>query len=260
MSWKGESEPNIKYCLGRTVGLVQRFTTTQNLDTIDGEPMEFEWNIFPPFTTLQLVDEVQKFINKMIDPDGQGDGSQRHVRNRRRRTREGPEPACVQTPFPRRWHTQGEKDELTSCRGTVLSAWQKPPVRRKGGRDGLPAKGKWPPRGMGTTVLTYPGSARRYQARLVKTVKIQVRWAAPHPRQDPRLPGVVTHSRLKRATSVRPRVGIVLEDGSKVAIDWVTGRSYSSARRRLHVQSGQRKGRKGAAVPNPSVAVRDRGH
>ena len=24
MSWKGESEPNIKYCLGRTVGLVQR--------------------------------------------------------------------------------------------------------------------------------------------------------------------------------------------------------------------------------------------
>ena len=30
MSWKGESEPNIKYCLGRTVGVVQRFTTRQN--------------------------------------------------------------------------------------------------------------------------------------------------------------------------------------------------------------------------------------
>ena len=30
MSWKGESEPSIKYCLGRTVGLVQRFTTIQN--------------------------------------------------------------------------------------------------------------------------------------------------------------------------------------------------------------------------------------
>ena len=25
------------------------------LDKIDGEPMEFEWNIFPGFTTLQLV-------------------------------------------------------------------------------------------------------------------------------------------------------------------------------------------------------------
>ena len=36
------------------------------------------------------------------------------------------------------WHTQGVKDELTSCRGTILSAWQKPPVRRKGGRAGLP--------------------------------------------------------------------------------------------------------------------------
>ena len=40
----------------------------RTLDTIDGEPMEFEWNIFPGFTTLQLVDEVQKFMNKMSDP------------------------------------------------------------------------------------------------------------------------------------------------------------------------------------------------
>ena len=27
----------------------------RTLDTFDGEPMEFEWNIFPGFTTLQLV-------------------------------------------------------------------------------------------------------------------------------------------------------------------------------------------------------------
>ena len=31
--------------------------------------------------------------------DGQGDGIPKAVRNRRRRTREGPEPARVQTPF-----------------------------------------------------------------------------------------------------------------------------------------------------------------
>ena len=49
------------------------------------------------------------------------------------------------------WHTQGGKDELTSCRGTVQSAWQKPPVRRKGGRAWLHPK------------------------RLVKTVNIQVK-------------------------------------------------------------------------------------
>ena len=31
--------------------------------------MEFEWNIFPGFTTLQLVHEVQKFMNKMGEPE-----------------------------------------------------------------------------------------------------------------------------------------------------------------------------------------------
>ena len=94
----------------------------------------------------------------------------------------------------------------------------------------------------------------------MKTVNIQVKWTAALPGQDRRLQGVLPHSALQRATSVRSRVGIVLEDGSGVAIDFVTRRSYSSARRRLDVQSGQRKGRKGAALPYPSVAVRDRGH
>ena len=40
----------------------------RTLDTFDGEPMQFEWNIFPGFTTLQLVQEVQKFLNEMGDP------------------------------------------------------------------------------------------------------------------------------------------------------------------------------------------------
>ena len=40
----------------------------RTLDTIDGEPMEFEWNIFPGITMLQLVDKVQELINKMGDP------------------------------------------------------------------------------------------------------------------------------------------------------------------------------------------------
>ena len=39
------------------------------LDTIDGEPIEFEWNIFPGFTTLELVREVQKFMSKMGEPE-----------------------------------------------------------------------------------------------------------------------------------------------------------------------------------------------
>ena len=34
------------------------------LDRIDGEPMEFEWNIFPGFTALQLCHKVQEFLSK----------------------------------------------------------------------------------------------------------------------------------------------------------------------------------------------------
>ena len=40
----------------------------RTLDTIDGEPMEFEWNIFTGFTTLQLINKVHEFMTKMGDP------------------------------------------------------------------------------------------------------------------------------------------------------------------------------------------------
>ena len=53
------------HCLGRQIDVVQKFTTIQSFDTIDGEPMEFEWNIFPGFTTLQLWHKVQEFLSKL---------------------------------------------------------------------------------------------------------------------------------------------------------------------------------------------------
>ena len=37
----------------------------RNLDRIDGEPMEFEWNIFPGFTTLQLCHKVQESLSRL---------------------------------------------------------------------------------------------------------------------------------------------------------------------------------------------------
>ena len=37
------------------------------LDTTDGEPMEFKWNIVTGFTTLQLCNKVQQFMSKMSD-------------------------------------------------------------------------------------------------------------------------------------------------------------------------------------------------
>ena len=40
------------------------------LDTNDGEPLEFEWNIFQGYTTLQLCNKVQEFMSKMsIQPE-----------------------------------------------------------------------------------------------------------------------------------------------------------------------------------------------
>ena len=41
----------------------------RTLDTIDGEPVEFEWNMFPGSTTLELVREVQKLMSKMGEPE-----------------------------------------------------------------------------------------------------------------------------------------------------------------------------------------------
>ena len=146
------------------------------------------------FFTEPDDDEFEHTHEKRSWPGGWG--PPRHASNKRWRTREGPEPACVQTLFM----------GVARAGGRTVNR-QAPPIQE------------------------------------VRPVKIQVRWAAAHPGQDRRLPGVVTHSRLQRVTSTRSRVGIVLEDGSGVAIDWVTGQSYSFARRRLDVQSGLRKGK-----------------
>ena len=37
----------------------------RTLDRIDGEPMEFEWNIFSGFNTLQLCHKVQELLSRL---------------------------------------------------------------------------------------------------------------------------------------------------------------------------------------------------
>ena len=37
----------------------------RKFDRIDGEPMEFEWNIFPGFNTLQLSEEVKRLLLRL---------------------------------------------------------------------------------------------------------------------------------------------------------------------------------------------------
>ena len=41
------------------LGWFKSSSVYRNLDRIDGEPMEFEWNIFPGFTTVLLSEEVK---------------------------------------------------------------------------------------------------------------------------------------------------------------------------------------------------------
>ena len=120
-------------------------------------------------------------------------------------------------------------------------------------------KGKWPPRGTGTTVLTYPGSAPRGTGKAGENgqhsgeVGGSSAWTRPSaPECGDTLKALAGDQRpieggdrLRRQLRGPYRLG---------------HRSYSSLRRRLCVQSGQRKGGKCAAAPYPSVAVRDRGH
>ena len=45
-------------------------TQSRTLDTLDGEPLEFEWNIFPGFTTLQLCQKFPEFLLKLsVQPE-----------------------------------------------------------------------------------------------------------------------------------------------------------------------------------------------
>ena len=70
VSWKGESEPNIKLCMGRQVGGGSKVhQNTEHWTQSTGEPMDFEWNIFTGFSTLELVREVQKFTSNMGEPE-----------------------------------------------------------------------------------------------------------------------------------------------------------------------------------------------
>ena len=90
----------------------------------------------------------------------------------------------------------------------------------------------------------------------MKTVKIQVRWAAAHPGQDRRLP--------TQGSSGRPASDLGWGSSSKMA-PWSLSTGSPDGRTPPHgdgsmcSQANVRVG-KCAAAPYPSVVVRDRGH
>ena len=102
--------------------------------------------------------------------------------------------------------------ELTSCRGTVQSAWlgTSSETQETELRSGCLETGNWSLRGMGTTVLTCscPEQLQFLQRPLGvrqgnrqgwwKRSKFRRRSCRAHPRQDRRLQGVVTYPRPQR--------------------------------------------------------------
>ena len=56
--------------LGRHQYLTSSTRYLKELNRIDGEPMEFEWTIFPGFTTLGILEEIQTFMTQLqCEPD-----------------------------------------------------------------------------------------------------------------------------------------------------------------------------------------------
>ena len=49
------------------LGWIKSSHNYRNFDRIDGEPMEFEWNIFPGFKTLQLSEEVKSLLYRLAE-------------------------------------------------------------------------------------------------------------------------------------------------------------------------------------------------
>ena len=112
---------------------------------------------------------------------------------------------------------------------------------------GCPKKGKWPPRGTGMTVLTYPRSAPRGTGKAG---------------ENDQYSGARVWSHTQGLSKLRLDLGWGSgQPGSGVAIDWVTSRSSSSgtkARRRRDVQSGLREASYMVRPAWTSVATRDR--
>ena len=64
MPWKEERDPKSNIVWEDKLTWFKSSSQCRALDTIDGEPMDFEWNIFPGFTTLQLCTKVPELLSR----------------------------------------------------------------------------------------------------------------------------------------------------------------------------------------------------
>ena len=97
--------------------------------------------------SLHITAQVYSDASSIKIPDAKAavdkewKGQKGGVQNRRRRTREGPEPTCVQTPSHFWCGTCREEGRINVLPWyRLVCVAKKPPVRRRGGRTGLPAR------------------------------------------------------------------------------------------------------------------------
>ena len=95
-----------------------RSTTIQRTNYLH---VDVQWHLMEIWRQCEQECDANATLVFFLQKDSHQDvaremGSPRQAFNRRRRTREGPEPACVQH-LGGEWHRRGAKDELTSCRG-----------------------------------------------------------------------------------------------------------------------------------------------
>ena len=65
MPWEDSRKSLIYEAWKNRIAGVMAEKSYRNFDGINGEPTEFEWNIFPEFDTLQLCDKVKDLLSKL---------------------------------------------------------------------------------------------------------------------------------------------------------------------------------------------------
>ena len=67
---KMNENPRSKYAWEERLEWFKSSSEYRTLDRIDGDPIEFEWNIFTGFTTLQLCHKVQELLSRLsVEPE-----------------------------------------------------------------------------------------------------------------------------------------------------------------------------------------------
>ena len=60
-----KKKPEANEAWEQRLGWIKSSQNYRNFDRIDGEPMEFEWNIFQGFDTLQLCGKVKDLLSRL---------------------------------------------------------------------------------------------------------------------------------------------------------------------------------------------------